>query len=220
MTSRGRTRPQLFDDRWAELLLDVVEVVDADEDQAGRSAARLCFLGDIVDSCQREFLVAKAGHRVDQGGLLVADVFAQKSIGSNELVLALGHALRGEYAGQQLFAEVCFVQEVVDAGRKSLVHRFNVVLPGQKYHVREVLVFLVVLLHATRQLQAVHLRHHPIGDQYLRRALLDGAQCIQRVVADTHIGKTAFAERFCDDGAGELGIVHRQYWNVLKRHVN
>ena len=103
-----------------------------------------------------------------------------------------------------------FADEIVDAVFEGLGDGGHLLLPGQQHDVGEVIAYLVQVADVTRQLEAVHDRHDPVGDDDIGRALLHHLQGLGTGFGETDVLEAAVLERLGDDDATETCVVHHQ----------
>ncbi|MNE37143.1 hypothetical protein D3C80_1309830 [compost metagenome] len=58
------------------------------------------------------------------------------------------------------------------------------------------------------QLQAVHFRHQPVGEQHMGRSLVERRECFTGAAGVADVAIAGLLEYAADQRAGEPGIVH------------
>ncbi|MNE38461.1 hypothetical protein D3C80_1323590 [compost metagenome] len=77
---------------------------------------------------------------------------------------------------------------------------------------------LVELADARGEFQAVHFRHHPVGQDHAYRLLLQALQRFAGAAGETHVLVSGLGQGATDHGAGKLGVVDHQDAEVVGRH--
>jgi hypothetical protein len=93
--------------------------------------------------------------------------FREPAVVLGEIRFQLQHALAGAQAGPQLILLERLRDEIVGARLDSLDQRLDAAARGEQQHVR--VAAERGGAYAARQLDAVHLRHHPVGDDHPER---------------------------------------------------
>jgi len=116
---------------------------------------------------------------------------------------------------RELLGHVRLVDEVIHAPVKGAGQRLHTLLGSQKDHIGVVVVLLVLLTYRIRQLQPVHVRHQPVGNQHTDRALLQALQGLRRGIDHAHIAIAGLLERATDNSTAEAGIINNkngEFW--------
>ena len=211
LQASGDTVQHFVPETVAILAAQRLAFLQADQQVAQRATARLHLAQAVLQLLLQVARVAQAGQRVDQVALLQAgDVHRQHAVLVEQALQGVAQAVGGIHARHQLLVHRGLADEVVDATVEGLHQHVLAFLAGEQDDVGVVLGRLVQLAHPAGQLQAVHLRHQPVGQQHAGRALLQQAQGFGGAVGEAHVLVAGLAQSAADDGAGELGVVHHQ----------
>lgn len=72
-------------------------------------------------------------------------------------------------------------------------------------------VLLILLAHVVSQLQPVHFRHQPVGNQHADLPLFHQLQGVWRVVGNAYIAVTGISQGAADHHTAEFGVVYYEY---------
>ncbi len=215
----GDAVQQLVLERLAVPVPEFGHLRQADQHVAHRAAAGF-HLADAVGQLLLEVaLVAQAGGAVHQVALLQAgDVLGEQAVFHQQALQRVAQAVGGEHAGHQLLVHRRLADEVVHATVEGLGQGVVALLAGEQDDVGVVVAAFVELAHPRGQLQAVHLRHQPVGEQHAHRLLFQQVERFAGAAGEAHVLVAGLAQRATDHGAGELGIVDHQDAEMVGWH--